>query len=282
MALSGGPSHDDIMDNDTELQMLINDVPPFFCMSKTELTQTYGLSQAQAGDIVYQGHTIFFLLNAQRCKLHLPYFTRGYAETAYAVSREICVKSARLAVQTESKLENSGLCTALRFKFAGLLVGVFMATIVLLMDLCINKSSSQHEKQQAEVAEALRILEDARNDSETTATFVDSLTHVLQKYKAAPPKRTSTLQTQTNVEEEASRTGLSHTYSESMAVPFHGASSYVLDTNDSNSNSTPTDDSLNGEGFSYFNELAQSLEQGIDAGTFDWHNLFSDLESSFI
>jgi hypothetical protein len=50
-----------------------------------------------------------------------------------------------------------------------------MASIVLLMDLCHNKSSSYLDKQRAEIADALRILEEARHESETAARFLHSL-----------------------------------------------------------------------------------------------------------
>lgn len=58
---------------------------------------------------------------------------------------------------------------------------VFVASIVVLMDICHNKSSSQQESQRRELAGAIRILEEARHESETTARFLDSLMLVLRK-----------------------------------------------------------------------------------------------------
>jgi hypothetical protein len=183
MAHAGGPSYDVVMDIDTELQLLINDIPPFFSMSIANLTETYRLDPSRASNIVHQGYMFCSLLYAQRCKLHFPYFSRGCVDSAYASSREICLRSARLIIQTESQLENSGLCTATRYNFIGLLLGVFMASIVLLMDLCHNKSSPQQEKQRGEIADAFRILEEARHKSKTATKFLDSLMHVLHKHK---------------------------------------------------------------------------------------------------
>jgi hypothetical protein len=38
---------------------------------------------------------------------------------------------------------------------------------------------------------------------------------------------------------------------------------------------------LNGEDLStYFNELAQSFEHGIEVGSLDWNNMFSGIDSS--
>lgn len=194
MAFAGGPSHDVVMDIDTQLQMFINDVPPFFSMSIAQLTNTYQLDPTRAAHIVIQGYNLNALLYSQRCKLHLPYFTRGFVDSAYASSREICIQSARLIIQTESRLDSSGysgFSTATRYKFIGLLLGVFMARMVLIMDLCHNnnKSPQQQEKQQAEIADAFRILEEARHESVTIAKFLDSLIQVLRKHNVSPPQR---------------------------------------------------------------------------------------------
>jgi hypothetical protein len=293
MAHAGGPSHDVVMDIDTELQLLINDIPPFFSMSIADLTESYQLDPLRAVNIAHQGYMFYSLLYGHRCKLHFPYFSRGFVDSAYASSREICLQSARLIIQTESQLENSGLCTVTRYKFLGLLLSVFMASIVLLMDLCHNKSSPQQEKQRGEIAGAIRILEEARHESETAAKFLDSLMHVLRKHKISPPKRAGQRPLKPGIDSEqlstASGGAVVHNAattqpcSEPAAVSIPMASSSVLGSNEASTTNTAGGRFTTGEDFSsYFNELAQSFEQGIDVGGFDWNNIFSGLDSSFI
>ncbi len=53
MAHTGSPSHDVVMDIDTELQLLIADIPPFFSISVANLTETYQLDSSQATKIFY-------------------------------------------------------------------------------------------------------------------------------------------------------------------------------------------------------------------------------------
>jgi len=66
-----------------------------------------------------------------------------------------------------------------------------------------------------------------------------------------------------------------------MSIPM--ASSSILGSNEASSINMGGDRFTNGEDLlSYFNELAQSFEQGIDVGSFDWNNIFSGLDSSFI
>ena len=289
----GGPSHDVVMDIDTELQMLINDTPPFFSMSIPNLIETYQLAPARAADIFHQGYMFYSLLYAQRCKIHLPFFSKGFRDIAYASSRQECLRSARLIIQTEVKLERCGFCTAERYKFLGLFLAVFMASHVLLVDLCHNNYSYQEEKQRGDIADALRILEEARQESETAARFLDSLLLVLHKHKISPPSRTEQQPpkagTSGNQLSIQSRRGMPYTaptnqrYIESdvLSTPMHLAGA------------TRNDDAgtayVNGDGLthredmsSYFNELAQSFKQGLDVGCFDWDSLLSGLQPALI
>lgn len=46
---------------------------------------------------------------------------------------------------------------------------------------------------------------------------------------------------------------------------------------------TSGDEPLGGEDLSmYFTELAQNFEQGVDFNSFDWEDIFSGLDSSFV
>ncbi len=293
MAHTGSPSHDVVMDIDTELQLLITAIPPFFSMSVANLTETYQLDTSRATKIFHQGYMFYSLLYAQRCTLHFPYFNRGYVDSTYASSRDICLQSARLIIQTESRLETSGLCKATRHKFLGLLVGVFMASIVLLMDLCHNKSSPQYDKQRVEIADAFRILEEARHESETAAEFLDSLMQVLRKHKVSPPKRAEhgPLKPAFSREQLLTASGRAAVYnlpdpqpcSEPAEVSLPMASPSVLGSNETGNVNMAGDTFTNGDDFpSYFNEFAQSFEQVVEAGDFDWDNMFSGLDSSLI
>ncbi|TVY15305.1 putative transcription factor lepB [Lachnellula arida] len=250
MGLAGGPSHDVVMDIDTEYQTLLNDAPPFFSMSVADLTTTYQLSPSRAANIAHQG--------------------RSFVDPAYASSRDICLRSARLVIQTESQLEKSGIA-ATRYSFLACLVAVFMASIVVLIDLCYNKAPCQQEQHRGELAEAIRILEQARHKSETAARFLDSLMHVLRKHKVLAPKRAGAGSEQLS--------GAAMAYNAMSGQPVAVASSSTLGINEAGSIDMADDAFANGEDLSsYFNELAQSFEQGIYVGSFDWNSIFSGLD----
>ena len=293
LAHASGPSLDVVMDIDTELQLLINDIPPFFSMSKEDLSEIYQLDTSQAAKIAHQGYIFHSHVHAQRCKLHFPYFSRGFGDPAFACSRDICLQSARLVIRTQSRLESSGLCIATRFKFLGLLLGFFMASIVLLMDLCHNQSSPQQEERRGEIAGAFQTLEEARHESETAAKFLESLMHMLRKHKVSPPQHTGAQPLQagigfTQLPTAAGEAAVDHAskvqrYGEPAMVSTPMVSSSVLGSNETGGLNMLADGFAYGEDFpSYFNDFAQRFEQGVDVDSIDWNNILSGLDSSFI
>ncbi|KUJ06325.1 uncharacterized protein LY89DRAFT_726634 [Mollisia scopiformis] len=281
MAHTDGLSHDAVMDIDTELQTLINDVPEFYSMSKSALMQTYRLTQSQAEKVVFQGLTTYFLLYTQRCKLHFPFFAHSFENPAYYPSRDICIKYAHLIIQSKLWLENSDIDCATGFKFAGLLIGVFLACIVLLMDICTNPLSPQNEQQREEVYKSFQIIQEAQNESQTTAKIVGSLVHILQKYNQQPLDSTHQQPRAPAQTDMALDVSQAPGYSECGAI-VPPMSSYIGVTDSLNIAEDGPPNEGGDDLSSYWNNFTQSFEQGIDVNSFDWDNIFLELDSSFI
>ncbi|KAF2109037.1 hypothetical protein BDV96DRAFT_605125 [Lophiotrema nucula] len=298
-AMHSAPSVNDIWDIDTELQMLLNDFQPYLTMSKEQLISTYGMTDARANDFVHHGNMLHFMVYAQRCKLHLPYFARGFVEASFASSREVCVRTARLIIQVEPRYQRSAALLRIRCKFGGLIVGVFMASIVLLMDLCVNRSAPGHEQRRSEVAEAFRILEDAKNESEMTARFVDSLMHILRKHKMVSPQSTCQSTNNSNITTLTSKPPLlssttteyiQPTLSEGYRVaseilqapPTNAIAALDGSGNGANTHVPAYNTIPNPEDLPYFSEFTAGFAFGVDPGSFDWNNILSDLGTSFI
>ena len=290
---ASGPSLDIVMDIDTELQSLINDIPPFFSMSIVDLSEIYQLDTSQAAKIAHQGYTFHSFVYAQRCKLHFAFFSRGFGDPTFACSRDLCLQSARHVVRTQSRLESSDLCIATRFKSLGLLLGVFMASIVLLVDLCHNQSSPQQEERRGEIAGAFKTLEEARHESETAAKFLESLMHILRKHKVSPPQHTGAQPLQAGIgftqgptaadEAAVDQASKIQRYGEPAMESTPMVSSSVLGSNQTGSLNMLADDFAYEEDFpSYFNDFAQRFEQGFDVDSIDWSNILSGLDDSFV
>ena len=269
----GGPSSEDIMDVDMEFEALLSEVQPFFSMSQEDLIEKYQLRQDKASDIVQQGHTLRFLLFSQRCKIHLPYLTKGYTLGEYRFSRTRCVESARMLIQSQSHLLEAGAMNGTLFPFAGLLLGVFMASIVLFVDLCMLKAHGQENLHRTEVCQALRLLESARHESETIARFVDSLTDILRKHKITPPKYPVADGSSVPTIQASNAAVMSDTLMTPDSNCFAGVSNEV----------NMGDFGTNDEDLSaYFRDLAENFGQGNGIGEYDWDNILSDLNTSFV
>jgi hypothetical protein len=260
---------------DTELQLFINDIPPIFSMTTTELEATYQLSPLRAKSIVQQGFCLYSLIWSQRCRLHIPYFTRGFVELEYATSCDICLHSARQIIKTETLLRHSGLFTASRYKLLGPLTSVFMASVVvLLMNINHKKSSTQRDIFSGEIQDAIRIIEHASHESETAAKFLESLMCVLSKHNVCKPavqaKSAETCGDGTQVY------GTIDTQATLGSPPYMG-------NNGLGDMDIVHERPENGEDLSaYFNGLAQSFEQGVDVGSLDWDSMLSELERSIV
>jgi hypothetical protein len=97
----------------------------------------------------------------------------------------MCLRSARNALEVNRVLEKTksdlGCAPA---RFGTVVHHVFMATVVLVMDLCFNKIEGQEEQRQAEVMGACRMLREAKQDSVLSKMFLDPLMDILQKHRA--------------------------------------------------------------------------------------------------
>lgn len=265
LATVGCPSRDAIMDMDTNLQLLFNELPRCLTMTKEELIDTYDLSSDFADKYVHQGTIAQFFIHGQRLKLHLPYFTRGFSDKSFASSREICVTCASMIIQIESSLSRAGIAYSSCLKFTGLLLGVFMATVVLIMEVCVNRSSLHLDERQTEIAEAFRLLQEARSESEAAEKFLGDLTKILRKHKMNPcingGDGESKYQTPTQPKQ-----------------PNIGESNFG-NYNDFNMSV----DNFPGENLSvYLQEFTQSFEQGgMSVENFNWNDVL-DFGSSLV
>jgi hypothetical protein len=277
MSNIGELSHDVVLDIDTEIISLIAEIPQFFSMSVEELMATFNLDAARAAGIVHQGNTIFSLAYARRCALHFPYFTRGFVDPIFASSKDICLRSARLIIQTELRLRAAGQ-TVRYYRYCGLIVATFMASIVLLINICHSKTSRQQEKEHQEVADAIRILEEERFESGTAARFLDTLMEVLRKHNVLVSQGSNI---EIRREKSVVMSGGAHV-NDLVLVPMPLGSPDILRSHEMNGIATDETTASGDPLSTYFNELAQSFEHGIGAGNIGWDDIFSDLNSSFV
>ncbi|PWY82923.1 hypothetical protein BO70DRAFT_336004 [Aspergillus heteromorphus CBS 117.55] len=278
MSAGGANYHTHVMAMDFELDHLIHDIPSFFHLEQ------YDHNPDSQTDIFIQAYLLNSIIHTQRCKLHLTYLTSGPNNNpTYASSRDACLNSARQIIRTEIYLERTGHPFVLiRQRLSGLLYGVFMATIVLLMDACIHGSGSgslQNEIRHGEIAEALRIVDDARRYSFAAANLYDSLMQVLEKHRQAPVSASPQLGNAPVSATAPTINALPASMERSESVTLVSNTTSVSTRGEPMSGSPDQTSVANGQPL-YYNPLAQGLEELMLLDGFQWDDLFSGIDAS--
>lgn len=171
-----------VMTMDAEFEQMAREIPSFFNLD------TYDdHSSPNNSGIFIQAYHLNTIMHTQRCKLHLSYLTSRPNKTspAYESSWSACLKSARQINRAEKQIERSPHpFRVIRQRLSAVFYGAFMASIVLLMDACVNRDWVRgDEARRREAAEALRIVEETKSFSSVAASLYDSLTQILARYR---------------------------------------------------------------------------------------------------
>ncbi|OJJ50918.1 hypothetical protein ASPZODRAFT_47292, partial [Penicilliopsis zonata CBS 506.65] len=171
---------------DARMNKFMEQIPAFFRLDgggsgPDTLSQ---ISEHLRRGIITQRYLLSTLVQGQRCKLHLPYFIRGYSEPTFACSRDVCIEAALLIVQTNLQArKEETFFNSIRGKLVCVIHSAFMASFILSLDMCLNKDSNKKSNtHQTEALQAYRILEEAREQSEIAARLLDFLMGLLRKH----------------------------------------------------------------------------------------------------
>ncbi|KEF62299.1 uncharacterized protein A1O9_00271 [Exophiala aquamarina CBS 119918] len=176
-------NYQDIIALDKRFEAFLEELPTFLKtdeqsrMSSEEVMLKYPQLRAQR-------YALGMIALTRRCKLHQPFLIRGSINKGYHFSREVSLKSARSVIKLKKSVElEPGSVFASDVKLTGICHHIFMATIVLVTDLCFNRGHGDDEERHYEVVEALKILEEAKSRSRMVGEFVESLEDVLRRHK---------------------------------------------------------------------------------------------------
>lgn len=301
----GRPGHDThIVAMDVELNYLLEDIPDFFHL------ETYDRHlDPESSDIFIQAYLLNSLIHTARCKLHINYLSFGPDNTspAYTFSREACLDAARQLLRGELQLMRTRHSfVETRLHLAGILYGIFMASIVLLMDAYVT-GSPLDEIRRAEVNEALRIVENAKGHSLAATNLHESLTNVLAKLRVRleqqqrqqqdyrPPEQEQQQshrhphflqhQQMVGVPTTISANTLLHLHQRPDQMPFvtrppQATIKELAMTDPMGGSILPQQPYGDSQPISYDNQLAQGLEALIEHDGFHWDDLISGIDSS--
>ncbi|PIA93035.1 hypothetical protein CB0940_04805 [Cercospora beticola] len=175
---------------DLKFESQTRELPHFMRLdtSLAQLKESYGEHAATAMDA--QRLLIHLMLNTRRCKLHMPFLVRVKTHPCFAASRAAGLQAARTVFEARRHaIQNDKSLVAQKLRLGGLLQHLFLATIVLVMDLCINRDEINGATL-VEVRESLQIMDDAKESSPIGRRFHESLLNVLRKHNVVLPNTT--------------------------------------------------------------------------------------------
>jgi len=175
--------YQDVIALDKRFETFLEELPIFLKTDEQSRMSSEGV-MLKYPHMRTQRYSLGMIALTRRCKLHQPFLIRDSINREYHYSREVSLKSARSVIKLKRSVElEPGSVFASDVKLTGICHHIFMATIVLVTDLCFNRGLGDDEERHSEVIEALKILEEAKNRSQMVGKFVESLEDVLRRHK---------------------------------------------------------------------------------------------------
>ncbi|OGM41095.1 hypothetical protein ABOM_010425 [Aspergillus bombycis] len=174
-------NYDTVMSLDRKFDDFVRDLPIFFRHDQASRQQSRDVDRRYP-QTVFQRYIIASSLYSCRAKLNQPFLTRTSIDGRYAYSRNVCLQCARSVINMNKSIrQDTGLLSSVHVRLATFLWTFFLATTVLVMDLCIN-TDDDNEGRRQEVMEACGVLKEAEETSPVAGRFLKSLIDILHKY----------------------------------------------------------------------------------------------------
>ncbi|OQD80288.1 hypothetical protein PENANT_c037G04170 [Penicillium antarcticum] len=174
--------YEKILELDRELHKACAGIPSFFRfdqISRREFATLYRERPTLAWQrsIVQQGY------HSRLCRLHRHYFVRGSKDPRYSYSHVISLQSARKILEVKRMMdEQEPVFTPHSSMIWSVMHHVFMAAVILLIDVCFNWDDILAEKRKEEVLDACRMLSRAQQSSPIAREGISAMMDILRKH----------------------------------------------------------------------------------------------------
>jgi hypothetical protein len=174
--------YDKIIALDRELHNICAEIPTYFRFdqaSRREYSTLYRDRPALAWQraLIHQGYQSRF------CRLHRHYFVRGAKDPRYSYSHVVSLQSARKVLETKRIMdEEEPIFKPHSSVIWSVMHHVFMAAVILLIDVCFNWDDILAEKRKEEVLDACRMLSRAQQSSSIAREGINELMGILRKH----------------------------------------------------------------------------------------------------
>ncbi|GAQ05135.1 hypothetical protein ALT_2456 [Aspergillus lentulus] len=174
--------YDKILELDRKLRQAYNNLPEFYRLDNVSRRRFAPLYRSQP-TIAWQRCLLQQAYHSRFCRLHRLYFIRGAREPAYSYSHVICLQSARKVLEIKRIMdEDEPKFMPPTSAVWSVMHHVFMAAVILLMDVCFNWDDLLADKRKQEVLDACRMLTRAQRTSSLVSQGIQAMMDVLQKH----------------------------------------------------------------------------------------------------
>ena len=119
----------------------------------------------------------------RRCRLHRQWLVRGAKEPRYSYSHVVALQSARTVIEVKRVMdEEEPVFAPTSTLFWAVMHHVFIASVILLMDVCFNWNDVLAEKRKQEVLDACRMLSRAQQVSPIAREGINAMMGVMRKH----------------------------------------------------------------------------------------------------
>ena len=175
--------YDSVLAFDRKFNVLINDLPVYFKLDENSQRQSSNIVQERPY-IGWQRTFMHFGYHTRLARLHRPYLARGSRDPQYAYSRMICLRSSRTVIEIVRNMHDTNPAFGPGSGQIWIITHhLFVAIVVLVMDLTFNQNDPQAKERKDEVLECCRLLEKSSEDSAIARQGVEELKKILKDWK---------------------------------------------------------------------------------------------------
>jgi len=170
---------------DKKLSTLVKELESSLDMIKKESIRILDVDDISGKTLLFhiikqQRITNIFCIHTRISRLHRPYLIRGAQDPQYAYSRMMCLRSARIVIESSRELMAASPNVD-SIKFVAFGHHMFVSTVVLLIDYFFNRDEPRGKERKEEIMECLRVLETSRDLNTIAARGLARLRQVLRR-----------------------------------------------------------------------------------------------------
>ncbi|KAJ8058966.1 hypothetical protein OCU04_011950 [Sclerotinia nivalis] len=190
--------YETVLSFDKKLNSIMLNFPPAFRLDTKSRTQHKDLD-AKYPSLAVQRTAGHFGLQTRLTRLHRPYLARGAHDPRYSYSRMVCLRSARSVIELGTELTDRGKKQNFHpVRMWTVTHHIFVATVILVMDFCLNKDDPRSEERKAEIMGAFTILESCQKTSTMAKRGLQQLRDILRRGTSFPPESLTQVQIRGN------------------------------------------------------------------------------------